>query len=101
MLPAKGSEVIRVNHLSNQVVGMCPSHHGNPWRSAHWAYVNAPGRRDSLAAARMKQKRMSRAGCAALTASILRLSSGVRTPLASTITPLGRVKSGVYWASIM
>lgn len=39
---------------------------------------------------------MSRAGCCALTASILRLSSESNNPLVSTITPFGSTKSGVY-----
>ena len=39
---------------------------------------------------------MSRVGCCALTASILRLSSESNNPLVSTITPLGSTKSGVY-----
>ena len=76
-------------------VGMFPSHQRNPCLSAHCQYVRDRGARLSLASAFMKQSLMSRPGCCALTATILRLSSESNSPLVSTITPLGNTKSGV------
>ena len=78
------------------MVGMLPSHQGNPCLLAHCAYVRDRGARLSLTSAFWKQSLMSRAGCCALTASILRLSSESNNPLVSTITPFGSTKSGVY-----
>ena len=77
------------------VVGMFPSHQRNPCLSAHCQYVMDRGARLSLTSAFMKQSLMSRSGCCALTATILRLSSESNSPLVSTMTPFGNTKSGV------
>ena len=88
-------------HDCVHVVGMFPSHQRNPCLSAHCQYVMDRGARLNLTSALMKQSLMSSSGCCALTATIFRLSSESNSPLASTITPLGNTKSGVYTAEIV